>query len=198
MFILGLTGGIAAGKTTVTNFFSSMGIQTVDADEISRNLQKNGEAGYVEILKRYGDGILGPDKEIDRKKLREKAFSKPDEKEWLESLMHPLIREATTNAFNNVKSSWAIYSAPLWSNRNKFDRVLVIDAPKHLQLKRIKKRDNTNIEIAEGILNAQISSNERINFATDLIVNDGTIDDLHNKLEFYYNLYNTISNERES
>ena len=112
--------------------------------------------------------------------------------------MHPLIREATTNAFNNVKSNWAIYSAPLWSNRNKFDRVLVIDAPKHLQLKRIKKRDNTNIEIAEGILNAQISSNERINFATDLIVNDGTIDELHNKLEFYYNLYNTISNERES
>ena len=74
MFILGLTGGIAAGKTTVTDFFSSMGIQTVDADEISRNLQKNGEAGYVKILKRYGDGILGPDKEIDRKKTERKSF----------------------------------------------------------------------------------------------------------------------------
>ena len=109
MFILGLTGGIAAGKTTATDFFSNKGIQIVDADEISRNLQKNGEAGYVEILQRYGDGILGPDKEIDRKKLREKAFSKPDEKEWLESLMHPLIREATINAFNDVKSDWAIY-----------------------------------------------------------------------------------------
>ena len=140
----------------------------------------------------------GLTKKLIEKKLREKAFSKPDEKEWLESLMHPLIREATIKAFNNVKSNWAIYSAPLWSNINKFDRVLVIDAPKHLQLERIKKRDNTNIEIAEGILNAQISSNERINFATDLIVNDGTIDELHNKLEFYYNLYNTVSNERKS
>ena len=125
MFILGLTGGIASGKTTATDFFSNKGIQIVDADEISRNLQKNGEAGYVEILQRYGDGILGPDKEIDRKKLREKAFSKPNEKEWLESLMHPLIREATMNAFNDVKSDWAIYSAPLWSNRNQFIKCII-------------------------------------------------------------------------
>jgi dephospho-CoA kinase len=198
MFILGLTGGIAAGKTTATDFFSNKGIQIVDADEISRNLQKNGEAGYVEILQRYGDGILGPDKEIDRKKLREKAFSKPDEKEWLESLMHPLIREATMNAFNSVKSDWAIYSAPLWSNRNQFERVLVIDAPKHIQLERIKSRDNTNIEIAEGILNAQISSNDRINYATDLIVNDGSIDELNNKLEFYFNLYTRLANDKKS
>ena len=110
MFILGLTGGIAAGKTTATDFFSNKGIQIVDADEISRKLQKNGEAGYVEILQRYGDGILGSDKEIDRKKLREKAFSKPDEKEWLESLMHPLIREATMNAFNDVKSDTLSYT----------------------------------------------------------------------------------------
>ena len=72
MFILGLTGGIASGKTTATDFFSNKGIQIVDADEISRNLQKNGEAGYAEILQRYGDDILGSDKEIDRKKLREK------------------------------------------------------------------------------------------------------------------------------
>lgn len=198
MFILGLTGGIASGKTTATNFFSNKGIQIVDADKISRNLQKNGEAGYVEILQRYGDGILGPDKEIDRKKLREKAFSKPDEKEWLESLMHPLIREATMNAFNDVKSDWVIYSAPLWSNRNQFERVLVIDAPKHIQLERIKNRDNTNIQIAEGILNAQISSNERINFATDLIINDGSIDELNNKLEFYFNLYTRISDDKKS
>ena len=77
MFILGLTGGIASGKTTATDFFSNKGIQIVDADEISRNLQKNGEAGYVEILQRYGDGILGPDKEIDRKKLREKLSASP-------------------------------------------------------------------------------------------------------------------------
>ena len=198
MFILGLTGGIASGKTSATDFFSNKGIQLVDADEISRTLQKNGEAGYVEILQRYGDGILGPDKEIDRKKLREKAFSKPNEKEWLETLMPPLIREATMNAFNDVKSDWAIFSAPLWSNRNQFERVLVIDAPKHIQLERIKSRDNTNIEIAEGILNAQISSNERINFATDLIINDGSIDELSNKIEFYFNLYTRIANDKKS
>ncbi len=197
-FSIAIDGSSASGKTTATDFFSNKGIQIVDADEISRNFQKNGEAGYVEILQRYGDGILGPDKEIDRKKLREKAFSKPNEKEWLESLMHPLIREATMNAFNDVKSDWAIYSAPLWSNRNQFERVLVIDAPKHIQLERIKSRDNTNLEIAESILNAQISSNDRINFATDLIINDGSIDELTNKLEFYFNLYTRIANDKKS
>lgn len=198
MFVLGLTGGIASGKTTATNFFSNKGIQIIDADEISRSLQRKGEAGYNEIFKRYGDDILETNKEIDRKKLRKKAFSNSKEKIWLENLMHPLIQEKCLESFNNVKSNWAIYSAPLWSNRNKFDRVLVIDAPKHLQLERIKCRDKTNNEISKGILDAQLKSNERINFATDLIINDGTIDELHNKLEFYYNLYNTISNERKS
>ena len=196
MFVLGLTGGIASGKTTATDFFSKKGIDVVDADEISRNLQKKGQAGYLEIVKRYGKDILGADDEIDRKKIREIAFGKESEKQWLEDLMHPLIRETTMNAFNNVKSKWSIYSAPLWNDQNKFERVLVIDAPKHLQIQRIKERDSINFKIAEGILNAQISSNDRINYATDLIINDGTIDELNNKLDFYYNLYNKLFNDK--
>lgn len=196
MFVLGLTGGIASGKTTATDFFSKKGIDVVDADEISRNLQKKGQAGYLEIVKRYGKDILGADDEIDRKKLREIAFSQESEKQWLEDLMHPLIRETTMNAFNNVKSKWSIYSAPLWNDQNKFERVLVIDAPKYLQIQRIKERDSINFKIAEGILNAQISSNDRINYATDLIINDGTIDELNNKLDFYYNLYNKLFNDK--
>ena len=196
MFVLGLTGGIASGKTTATDFFSKKGIDVVDADEISRNLQKKGQAGYLEIVKRYGKDILGAGDEIDRKKLREIAFSQESEKQWLEDLMHPLIRETTMNAFNNVESKWSIYSAPLWNDQNKFERVLVIDAPKHLQIQRIKERDSINFKIAEGILNAQISSNDRINYATDLIINDGTIDELNNKLDFYYNLYNKLFNDK--
>tara|TARA_B100000035_G_scaffold81357_1_gene68220 strand:- start:265 stop:855 length:591 start_codon:yes stop_codon:yes gene_type:complete len=196
MFVLGLTGGIASGKTTATDFFSKKGIDVVDADEISRNLQKKGQAGYLEIVKRYGKDILGAGDEIDRKKLREIAFSQESEKQWLEDLMHPLIRETTMNAFNNVKSKWSIYSAPLWNDQNKFERVLVIDAPKYLQIQRIKERDSINFKIAEGILNAQICSNDRINYATDLIVNDGTIDELNNKLDFYYNLYNKLFNDK--
>ena len=151
MFVLGLTGGIASGKTTATDFFSKKGIDVVDADEISRNLQKKGQAGYLEILKRYGKDILGAGDEIDRKKLREIAFSQESEKQWLEDLMHPLIRETTMNAFNNVKSKWSIYSAPLWNDQNKFERVLVIDAPKHLQIQRIKEFiENQDFDKGEG------------------------------------------------
>ena len=198
MFVLGLTGGIACGKTTATNFFFKKGIEIVDADEISRKLQKNGQPAFDGIYSKYGPSILGPDQEIDRKILRDKAFSNLVEKKWLEDLMHPLIREAIIQAFSNIKSKWAVYSAPLWSERNQFERVLVIDSPKSLQLERIKNRDKSNTTIAESILDAQMSSHDRINYATDLIINDSSIDVLNNKLEFYYNLYTRLANDKKS
>lgn len=198
MFTVGLTGGVAAGKSTATNFFIEKGITVIDADIISRNLQIQGEEGYKKIVKKFSDDILDTNSEIDRKKIREIAFSDPKNKKWLEDLMHPMIRDEVIKQFEKVESSWAIYSAPLWSNKNVFNRTLVIDAPKHLQLARIKERDSINPEIAEGIINAQISSNDRINYATDLIINDGTIDVLNDKLEFYYSLYSKLASKNKS
>ena len=112
--------------------------------------------------------------------------------------MHPLIREAIIQAFSNIKSKWAVYSAPLWSERNQFERVLVIDSPRYIQLERIKNRDKSNTTIAESILDAQMSSHDRIDYATDLIINDSSIDVLNNKLEFYYNLYTRLANDKKS
>lgn len=198
MFTVGLTGGVAAGKSTATNFFIEKGITVIDADIISRNLQLRDEEGFEKIVQKFSDEILDPNGEIDRKKIRELAFSDPQNKKWLEELMHPLIGNEVIKQFEKVESAWAIYSAPLWSGKNIFDRTLVIDSPKHLQLARIKERDSINPEIAEGIINAQISSNDRINYATDLIINDGTIDELNGKLEFYYNLYSILASKNRS
>ena len=93
MLIVGLTGGVASGKTTATNFFKEKGINVIDADEISRELQQSGSKAYEEIIARFGKKILAPNKEIDRKILREIAFSNVSERKWLEDLMHPLIKE---------------------------------------------------------------------------------------------------------
>ena len=195
MFTVGLTGGVAAGKSTATNFFIEKGIAVVDADTISRNLQLRGEEGYEKIVKKFSDEILDNNTEIDRKKIREIAFSDPKNKKWLEDLMHPMIRDEVIKQFEKVESSWAIYSAPLWSRKNKFNRTLVIDAPKEFQLQRIIERDNCSKEVAEQVIAQQISSNERNCYATDLIINDSSLEEFRNKLEFYFELYNSLANE---
>ena len=195
MFTVGLTGGVAAGKSTATNFFIEKGIAVVDADTISRNLQLRGQEGYEKIVKKFSDDILDSNNEIDRKKIREIAFSNPENKKWLEDLMHPMIRDEVVKKLEAVESVWAIYSAPLWSNKNVFNRTLVIDAPKDVQLQRIIARDNCTKDVAEQVIAQQISSNERNCFATDLIVNDSSLKDFENKLEFYFELYNNLANE---
>ena len=195
MFTVGLTGGVATGKSTATNFFIEKGIAVVDADTISRNLQLRGQEGYEKIVKKFSGDILDSNNEIDRKKIREIAFSNPENKKWLEDLMHPMIRDEVVKQLEAVESVWAIYSAPLWSNKNVFNRTLVIDAPKDVQLQRIIARDNCTKDVAEQVIAQQISSNERNCFATDLIVNDSSLKDFENKLEFYFELYNNLANE---
>ena len=195
MFTVGLTGGVAAGKSTATNFFIEKGIAVVDADTISRNLQLRGQEGYEKIVKKFSGDILDSNNEIDRKTIREIAFSNQENKKWLEDLMHPMIRDEVVKQFEAVESVWAIYSAPLWSNKNVFNRTLVIDAPKDVQLQRIIARDNCTKDVAEQVIAQQISSNERNCFATDLIVNDSSLKDFENKLEFYFELYNNLANE---
>ena len=195
MFTVGLTGGVAAGKSTATNFFIEKGITVVDADIISRNLQLKGEVGYEKIVKKFSDEILDSYGEIDRKKIREIAFSDPKNKKWLEDLMHPIIGNEVIKQFEQVESIWAIYSAPLWSRKNVFNRTLVIDAPKEIQLQRIIERDNCSKEVAEQVIAQQISSIERNCYATDLLINDSSLEEFKNKLQFYFELYNNLANE---
>ena len=193
MFILGLTGGIATGKTTATDFFASKGIEIIDADEISRRLQLKGAAGYSEVVKEFGKDILDDAEEINRSALRKIAFANKTNKEKLEGIMHPLIRAEIMQGFENIKSKWGIYSAPLWSNRNKFKRTLVINSSPHIQSERIKARDNSSDEVIQKILSEQMSYKERISFADDLIFNDGSLETFLAKLDFYYKLYDKLA-----
>tara|TARA_B100000475_G_scaffold197361_1_gene176199 strand:- start:59 stop:655 length:597 start_codon:yes stop_codon:yes gene_type:complete len=198
MFTLGITGGIAAGKSTATNFFAKKGIDIIDADEISRDLQKKGQAGYEAIVKKYGSEVLMADESIDRTKLREIAFKNSADKKWLEELMHPLIRENILEAFGNINSKWAIYSAPLWGPKNKFDRVLVVDAPENLQVERIANRDKSTKKIAESIIKTQMNRHERISYSDDFLINDSTPEDFEKKLNFYFEIYEKLANEEKN
>ena len=193
MFILGLTGGIATGKTTATDFFASKGIEIIDADEISRSLQLKGATGYRQVLQEFGKDILDDNEEINRSALRKIAFANKTNKEKLEGIMHPLIRSEIMQGFENIKSKWGIYSAPLWSNRNKFKRTLVINSPPHIQSQRIKARDNSSDKVIQKILTEQMSYKERISFADDLIFNDGSLETFLAKLDFYYKLYDKLA-----
>ena len=148
MFTVGITGGIATGKSLATDFFAAKDIDIIDADKISRSLQEPGQAGYEAIVKKFGAAVLSKDQTIIRSKLRTLAFSNKDTKKWLEDLMHPMIGQKVLEGFEQAKSKWAIYSAPLWSEKNKFDRIMVIDAPRDQQIDRIIKRDNSSAELS--------------------------------------------------
>ena len=189
MFTLGLTGGIATGKTTATDFFKAKGIDVIDADEVSRFLQQKGQKGYLEIVKEFGAEVLNQQEEINRKKLREIAFSSQSKRQALEEIMHPMIRNEIADMFGRVKSKWAIYSAPIWTGKTQFSRTLVIDAPRASQVERICQRDQNNEELANKIIDGQMSYKARISYADDFIMNDSSLEDFKTKLEFYFSIY---------
>jgi len=189
MFLVGVTGGIATGKTLACNFFKKKNIEIVDADEISRSLQEIGQKGYVEVIKAFGDEVLKPNKELDKAKLRKIIFSDQKKKDELEGIMHPIIGEKTLEDVAKIKSKWGVYSAPIWGKYDNFNRTLVIDAPEKTQIERIIKRDNVGEEEAKIIIDKQMSRHSRISFATDFILNDSSIGDFERKLEFYFNFF---------
>ena len=198
MFTVGITGGIATGKSLATDFFSAKDIDIIDADRISRSLQEPGQKGYEAIVKKFGAAVLSKDQTIIRSELRTLAFSNKDTKKWLEDLMHPMIGQKVLEGFEQAKSKWAIYSAPLWSEENKFDRVMVIDAPRHHQIERIIKRDNSSLELAGQIVDQQMHRHQRIGFANDFLMNDSSTESFESRLDFYFKLYNKLADDSKS
>jgi dephospho-CoA kinase len=198
MFTVGITGGIATGKSLATDFFAAKDIDIIDADRISRSLQEPGQTGYEAIVKKFGAAVLSKDQTIIRSELRTLAFSDKDTKKWLEDLMHPMIGQKVLEGFEQAKSKWAIYSAPLWSEENKFDRVMVIDAPRHHQIERIIKRDNSSLELAGQIVDQQMHRHQRIGFANDFLMNDSSTESFESRLDFYFKLYNKLADDSKS
>ena len=179
--IIGLTGGIGSGKTAVSETFEKLGITVVDADLASRVVVEKGKPCLEEIVKHFGDDILNENDELNRAKLREIIFNSDSEKSWLESLLHPAIAEQIKDELNASESPYTILVSPLLleTNQRDFcDKVLVVDVPIEIQMERTTKRDGVSEDQVKSIIKSQINRDERLQLADEIILNEGSIEDL--------------------
>ncbi len=191
MYIIGLTGGIASGKSVAADHFATLGVPVIDADIIARELVKVGEPALEKICQRFGKTILLDNGELNRATMREIIFTDEQARHDLEAILHPLIRNEITQRISALDDCYCIVVIPLLAeseNWQMLDRILVIDCPESMQLQRLKQRDQLDADQARRVLMAQASREQRNAIADDIIDNnDGqahlinAVDELHQK-----------------
>jgi Dephospho-CoA kinase (EC 2.7.1.24) len=178
-YIVALTGGIGSGKSTVADAFSRLGITIIDADVIARQVVEPDTPALKAIEARFGSTILNDDGTLNRRRLREYIFSDSLEKDWLNSLLHPIIHQETQRQIAASTSPYCLWVVPLLVEnqlQKKADRVLVIDVSPETQIQRTMARDRVSREHAEQILSAQATREARLAVADDVIDNNGAPD----------------------
>jgi dephospho-CoA kinase len=186
VYRVALTGGIACGKSTVANLFAALGASIVDTDLLAREVVAPGSSLLREIARHFGAQILCDDGSLNRQELRARIFADPVQRKWLETLLHPAIRELTDRRSEAATGPYVIVAIPLLvetGGANRFDRVLVVDCEPELQIARLAARDGNSRHQAERILAAQASRAERLAGADDVIKNDGDIASLRDQVE---------------
>lgn len=195
MLTIGLTGGIGSGKTTVANFFADFGITIIDTDIIARHVVQSGTLALESITEHFGNEILNQDGTLNRNKLAGKIFNNPDEKTWLEKLLHPLIRQEVAKAKKKVTSPYCIVVIPLLVEtlpNPDIDRILVVEAPQSLQISRVNHRDQRPESEISAIIQSQATPDERLAVADDVIVNDGSMEKLRDDISELHKKYLVI------
>ena len=173
--VIGLTGGIGSGKSTVTHYFQELGIEVIDADIIAREVVAIDSPALKAIAEHFGDDYIQADGQLNRGLLRSKIFANESAKLWLNKLLHPLIRSRLISKIAAAKSSYCILVAPLLIENNLLhlvNRVLVIDVSEETQLERTMHRDSSSLKEVKAILASQTSRSERLAVADDIINND--------------------------
>lgn len=174
-FIVGLTGGIGSGKTTVANLFSEHGIATVDADIIARDVVAIGSPALSHISKHFGSDFIQEDGQLNRVLLRKQIFSNDADKLWLNNLLHPMIRIQLIKQIKATKSPYCLLVAPLLIENNLtslVNRVLVIDVSEATQISRTTTRDSNSVEQVKAIIASQASRKVKQSHADDLLNNE--------------------------
>ena len=194
---IGLTGGIASGKTTVSDCFKKLGTQVIDADIISHEVTEPSGSAFEEILSEFGSEILDEKGLINRKKMRAIIFNDPSEKKILEKIIHPKVRDEMFQRINKSDDHYLIVSVPLLVETGMhqiMDRNLLVDCSEDTQIERLMHRDKITLNEAKAILKNQASRSDRKKIADDLIVNENnvTLIELENEvleLHKYYSKY---------
>jgi dephospho-CoA kinase len=190
VFVVGLTGGIGSGKTAVSDRFGARGITVADADVASRLVVEPGTPALLQIATHFGESILLKKGQLDRAALRSIVFSEITERKWLESVTVPAILAHLRETLDNASSQYAILM--LSSGRGQspwIDRNLVVDVSPAIQIERVMSRDNNTREQIEAIMKTQPGRAERLAYADDIIVNDGSIEALDNSIESLHQQY---------
>ena len=190
--VIGLTGGVASGKSTVAHLFQNLGAEIIDADQVAREVVAPGSEAYQKIVAHFGEWLVDQDRSLKRRALREVVFDDPKQRLWLEQLLHPLIREQLNLRAEQSPAPYCILVIPLLTDRShypKMARILVVDTPEHVQLQRVQARDQITKQEAQAILNAQTTRETRLEMADDVIVNDGDINHLLQQVKALHQVY---------
>ena len=193
---VGLTGGIASGKTAVADIFASLGAGVVDTDRVARDVVAPGQPGLEAVRREFGEGMIRESGELDRRALREVVFADPVARRRLESLLHPLIRARTLEALEQLRTPYAVAVVPLLVETGfgeLVDRVVVVDCPREIQLERLMNRDGIDLDRAESMLSAQAGRETRLAAADDVIDNGGSRESTRRQAQRLHALYRRLS-----
>jgi dephospho-CoA kinase len=191
-FRVGLTGGIASGKSTAAKFFGALGVPIIDTDQLARDVVEPGQPPLERLVERFGPSILTEDGHLDRPALRNIVFSDPKARADLEALTHPAIGVAVETRSAEAGGVYQILVIPLLVEKglgSQLDRVLVVDCDEELQIRRLQARDGSTLEQARAILNAQASRAARLKAAQDVIKNEGDMSAVRNQVEKLHTRY---------
>ena len=191
MFIIGLTGGIGSGKSAAATILKRLGLKIIDLDQITHDLMKPSELGYIEIKKEFGEKYLDTKGALDRKLLRQEIFSSFDLKKRIESILHPIIFEECNKQLNLLKhENYIVLVIPLLFETKNYisliDESLLIDCDLEAQIERVIKRDNVSKALVNRIIKNQMNREKKQLLADKVILNDGNINHLKTQLDSYY------------
>lgn len=185
MLVVGLTGGIGSGKSTVAGFFSQLGVPVVDADAIAREVTAPGQPALAEIARSFGGEVLDEQGRLRRDRLRRIVFADAHRRGELEHILHPRIRNLMRRRLARIDAPYSVAVIPLLvetGQRDLVQRVLVVDSPPDLQYERIRRRDGMDDAEIGAIIHSQASREGRLAAADDVILNDGDLDTLKRRV----------------
>jgi dephospho-CoA kinase len=203
MLVIGLTGGIGSGKSTVADIFASFGVPIIDADVLAREVVERGQAALAEIAEQFGAGVLDVTGRLDRAQLRTRVFSDPHARRRLEGILHPRIREKMdryTHQYRAAGYPYCIKVIPLLVETRqvaKVDRVLVVDLDEETQVQRVMARDGGSRQAAKAILASQAERAERLKTADDIIENTISREKLELKVADLHQQYQAMAQQRD-
>lgn len=189
---IGLTGGIASGKSTVSAAFAQLGVPVIDADEVAREVVAPGTPGLQAVVRRFGEQVLDPAGALNRGALRAMIFQDPQARHDLEAILHPLIRHRMETLANATAGPYVVMAIPLLVEggpSDRVDRILVVDTDESAQVQRVVTRDHVDVAQARAILAAQASRAQRLSVADDVLENRGSVAELRQAVEKLHGRY---------